>query len=137
MKDYIYNYTLHYLYILSKKVNIPCKVQSLLLKSIHINLPIYFIFMVAVLPKKLCKIVILVWTVLFLIYFYTKRCILSDLEQKIEPDNIYVQDFILYIFNMDRNKHNYNILTCIIYITVLLLIGMIFMYRFNIFSNII
>lgn len=131
MKDYIYNYTLNYLYILSKKVNIPCKVQSLLLKSIHINLPIYFIFMVAVLPKKLCKIVILVWTVLFLIYFYTKKCILSDLEQKIEPDNIYVQDFILYIFNMDRNKQNYNILTCIIYITVLLLIGMIFMYRFD------
>ena len=131
MKDSIYHYTLNYLYILSKKVNIPCKVQSLLLKSIHINLPIYFIFMVSILPKNICKIVILVWTFLFLIYFYNKKCILSDLEQKIEPDNIYVQDFILYILNMDRNIQNYNILTCTIYITVLLLIGMIFMYRFD------
>ena len=131
MKDSIYHYTLHCLYTLSKKVNIPCKVQSLLLKSIHINLPIYFIFMVSILPKDICKIVIVVWTILFLIYFHNKRCILSDLEQKIEPDNIYVQDFILYILNMDRNIQNYNTLTCTIYITVLLLIGMIFMYRFD------
>ena len=131
MKDSIYHYTLHCLYTLSKKVNIPCKVQSLLLKSIHINLPIYFIFMVSVLPKNICKIVIVVWTILFLIYFHNKRCILSDLEQKIEPDNIYVQDFLLYMLNMDRNIQNYNTLTCTIYITVLLLIGMIFMYRFD------
>ena len=131
MKDSIYHYTLHCLYTLSKKVNIPCKVQSLLLKSIHINLPIYFIFMVSILPKNICKIVILVWTFLFLIYFYNKKCILSDLEQKIEPDNIYVQDFLLYMLNMDRNIQNYNTLTCTIYITVLLLIGMIFMYRFD------
>ena len=120
MKDSIYHYTLHCLYTLSKKVNIPCKVQSLLLKSIHINLPIYFIFMVSVLPKNICKIVIVVWTILFLIYFHNKRCILSDLEQKIEPDNIYVQDFLLYMLNMDRNIQNYNTLTCTIYITVLL-----------------
>mgnify|MGYP005639012069 CR=1 FL=1 len=138
MSEKLLNYIVNILYDILCKIDIPTKIKILLLKSFHINLPIYFILLMLSFTQKYCNILIIIWIALLILFLYFNECIFSKLEQKLIKNNIDAVDGIIYFLKLKCNHENRYIIGIYVYMITLLIMSSIYIIRFRfIFNNVI
>lgn len=102
-----------------------------ILRTLHMSIPIIFVFMLLYASHFICIFTILVVMSIIIMFYIFDGCWLSMLEQELYNDNFSIIDPFLEIFNMEinnKNRKNISIINAFVYI---LTMGLIYYIRFS------
>jgi hypothetical protein len=112
--------------------NIPIsnKLLCLIIRSVHFSLPIIIFTVVMCASKFLALLFIIFSFIIVLMYVLFGGCILTILEQRLCKENYTVVDPFIKLFGLEINSKNRKSFTLCIMLPLLVIIVLIFYFRF-------
>lgn len=125
-----------------RSIGLPDEITAFMMRSFHINSPIYALLLVALLPMKYS--VFIVFFAIFVIVsgIFFKGCVLSGVEKELCKNTPSCEEFIFYtvidpfiiLFGKNINHYNRNMFSLIVTISWFCIIICIFLLRKVYFS---
>ena len=102
-----------------------------LLRALHLTIPIFLLILAFYVSRKMVIMIIIFFMLVVSLFYYLDGCFLTLLELKLcKNDNYTVIDIILELFNIELTNKYRNQYTYITVFTLIILIVLIYIYRF-------
>jgi len=124
LKNYVENFKKN------NQTNISIKGWGIIIRSIHMSLPVFFILILLCYPFIFCNFVLLIIIIILFLFYSFDCCFLSVLEKYICEDNFVIFDPLLELFHIEINNENRYHISNLLVVQYIIMVAVIYYIRF-------